>query len=100
LQEFTRQVPIANDIRSKAVDVVMATRNHEDLKYGASPRASMSIVLAAKARAIIEGRNHVSTEDVEEVAKPVLRHRVGLSFQAEKSGKTEDDVTEEILEEV
>jgi MoxR-like ATPase len=99
LQEFTRQVPIADDIRSKAVRIAAATRSHDELRYGASPRASMSIVLASKARAIIEGRNHVSSEDIDEVAKPVLRHRIGLSFQAEKQGKTEDDVVEEILEE-
>jgi MoxR-like ATPase len=81
------------------VRIAAATRSHDELRYGASPRASMSIVLASKARAIIEGRNHVSSEDIDEVAKPVLRHRIGLSFQAEKQGKTEDDVVEEILEE-
>jgi len=100
LQEFTRQVPIADDIRSDAVEIVTETREHEDLNYGASPRASMSLVLAAKGRALIEGRNHVSAEDVKTMAKPVLRHRLGLSFQAEKKGKTTDDVIEEIIKEV
>ncbi|MFB6217052.1 MAG: AAA family ATPase [Candidatus Aenigmatarchaeota archaeon] len=99
LQEFTRKVPIANDISSKAVRIAADTRNHEDLDFGASPRASMSLVLASKARAIIEGRNHVSEEDIEEVAAPVLRHRIGLSFQAEKSGKTVEDVIEEVVNE-
>ncbi|WEL19855.1 AAA family ATPase [Candidatus Nanohalococcus occultus] len=98
LQEFTRQVPIADDLRTKAVNVVSETREHEDLNFGASPRASLSLVLAAKARAIIEGRNHVSEEDIEEVAQPVMRHRIGLSFQAEKQGKDADSVVEEILE--
>ena len=98
LQEFTRQVPIADDIRAKAVAIVRETREHEDLNYGASPRASMGLVLAAKARAIIEGRNHVSESDIDEMAKPVLRHRLGLSFQAEKEGKNADDVVEEIVE--
>ena len=98
LQEFTRQVPIADDIRAKAVSIVRETREHEDLNYGASPRASMGLVLAGKARAIIEGRNHVSESDIDEMAKPVLRHRLGLSFQAEKEGKDADDVVEEIVE--
>jgi MoxR-like ATPase len=100
LQEFTRQVPIADDIRTKAVKIAAKTRDHEDLNHGASPRASMGLVLAAKAQALIEGRNHVSTEDIDQVAKPVLRHRLGLSFQAEKKGKDADQVVEEILEEV
>lgn len=98
LQEFTRQVPIADDIRAKAVAIVRETREHEDLNYGASPRASMGLVLAAKARAIIEGRNHVSEVDIDEMAKPVLRHRLGVSFQAEKEGKDADDIVEEIVE--
>lgn len=97
LQEFTRQVPIADDIRAEAVEIVRSTREHEDLNFGASPRASMALVLTAKARAIIEGRNHVSEKDIEAMAKPVLRHRIGLSFQAEKEGKDADDVVEQIL---
>ena len=99
LQEFTRKVPIANDLREKAVSIVSETRDREELDYGASPRASMNLVLAAKGRALIEGRNHVSEKDIENMAKPVLRHRIGLSFQAEKKGKTEDEVVQEIVEE-
>jgi len=96
MQEFTREVPIADDIRDRAIMTVKNTRKNEDLDYGASPRASMQLVLAAKARALIQGRNHVSTSDVDEMAKPILRHRIGLSFQAEKEGKTEDMIVEEI----
>lgn len=99
LQEFTRKVPIANDLREEAVEIVSSTRKADELDYGASPRASMNIVLAAKARAIIKGRNHVSEDDINSVAKPVLRHRIGLNFQAEKEGKNEDEVIEELMEE-
>ena len=99
LQEFTRKVPIANDLREKAVSIVSATRDMDELDYGASPRASMNIVLAAKARALIEGRNHVSEKDIGSVAKPVLRHRIGLSFQAEKKGESEDKIIDQIIEE-
>ncbi|MBY6294144.1 AAA domain-containing protein [Nanohaloarchaea archaeon H01] len=98
MQEFTREVPIADDIRNKAVKLVRNTRDHDDLDYGASPRASMQMVLAAKARALLQGRTHVSTSDINSMAKPVIRHRVGLNFQAEKEGKTEDDIIEDILD--
>lgn len=100
LQQFTRQVPIADDIRETAVEIVKATRTHEDLNYGASPRASMALVLAGKGRALMEGRNYVSAEDVNEMAKPVLRHRIGLNFKAEKEDKQPDDVIKEIVDEV
>ena len=98
LQEFTRQVPIADDILNDVVNIVRATRKKQELDYGASPRASINLVLAAKGHALIENRNHVSQKDVDVMAKPVLRHRIGLSFAAEKKGLTEDDVIEEIVD--
>ncbi len=98
LQEFTRKVPIADDIRKKAVKIVRSTRERDELDYGASPRASINLVLASKGHALVENRNHVSEEDIVLMAKPVLRHRIGLSFAAEKKGLSEDDVVEEIIE--
>jgi len=63
LQGLTRQVPIANDIKQRAVKLIHATRNNKEImSYGASPRASIGIILAAKARALIQGRNHVSND--------------------------------------
>jgi MoxR-like ATPase len=100
LQEFTRKVPIANDIREKAVEIVSETRDREELDYGASPRASINLVLAGKGRALIEGRNHVSEADIEQMAVPVLRHRIGLSFQAEKKGLSEDEIVIQIIDEL
>lgn len=100
LQEFARQVPVADDIIRYAVNIVRETREREELDYGASPRASINLILAAKGHALIENRNHVSSEDVETVALPVLRHRVGLSFKAGKKGLSEDHVIEEIIEEL
>jgi MoxR-like ATPase len=99
LQEFTTQVPIADDIRRRAVKIVKRTRRHDDLEWGASPRASLALVKTGKARALLEGRNHVSESDIEEMALPVLRHRIGLNFQAEKKGRTPKDVVEEIVDE-
>jgi len=99
MQQLTHQVPIADDIRDLAVGVVRTTRDHEDLEYGASPRASMSLVRAAKARALMEGRTHVSADDVTAMAEPVLRHRIVVDFRAERDGATADDVIERIVEE-
>ncbi|WP_132057571.1 AAA family ATPase [Halorussus amylolyticus] len=98
MQRLTHQVPIADDLRDLAVGVVRDTRTADDLEYGASPRASMSLVRAAKARALIEGRTHVSAADVTAMAPPVLRHRVVVDFRAEREGLTPDDVIQTLVE--
>ncbi len=98
LQNLTRQVPIADDIKKKALDIVAKTRTEKELiEYGASPRASIGLILAAKAKALLSGRKYVSAKDVEEMAYPVLRHRLVLNFKAERDGKTPDDVIKEIM---
>jgi len=101
LQTLTRQVPIANDIKQRAINIVLATREAKNvIQYGASPRASIGLVLAAKARALIQGRNHVSTDDINVMAYPVLRHRIILNFEAERKGMTTDDAVKEIISKV
>ena len=91
-------MPIATDIKKYAVNLVTSTRNKKDLiEYGASPRASIGIILAAKARALIEGRKFVSKEDINKMAYPVLRHRIILSFEAERQNLSEDDVIKQML---
>tara|TARA_Y100000310_G_scaffold93932_1_gene91578 strand:+ start:53890 stop:54825 length:936 start_codon:yes stop_codon:yes gene_type:complete len=101
LQTLTRQVPIANDIKIRAIKIIAATRTNKDvINYGASPRASIGILLASKARALIRGRNHVSSEDINEMAYPILRHRVILNFEAERKGMTTDDAIKHILDKV
>jgi MoxR-like ATPase len=98
LQKLTRQVPIADDIKKRAVEIVAKTRKVKDLiEYGASPRASIGLILAAKARALINGRKYVSEKDIEEMAYPILRHRIVLNFNAEREGKTPDDVVKELM---
>ncbi len=101
LQEFAKQVPIANDLKKKALKLVHLTRTKKDLiEYGASPRASIGLILASKANALIKGRNHVSEKDMVAMAYPVLRHRIILNFEAERKGLTTDDVIKEILDKV
>lgn len=101
LQRLTRDVPIAEDIRNRAIKIVMSTRiKSEFIEYGASPRASIGIILAAKARALIQGRNYVSAEDIDAMAYPVLRHRIVLSFDAERRGMSTDQAVKNILEKI
>lgn len=102
LQRLTRQVPISDELKKHAIDLVAATRDKGNTKanveYGASPRASIGLVLSAKARALIRGRNYVSREDVVEMAFPILRHRIILTFDAERKGVTQDDVVRGLLD--
>ncbi|MFH1668589.1 MAG: MoxR family ATPase [Candidatus Woesearchaeota archaeon] len=99
LQKYARQVPISEDLRKKVVSLVSKTRSNKDLiEYGASPRASIGLVLAAKAHALINGRTYVSMDDVKKMAYPVLRHRIILSFKAEREGRTTDDAITQLLQ--
>ena len=101
LQGLTRQVPIANDIKQRAVKIIHATRqNKEVIQYGASPRASIGLILASKARALVQGRNHVSNEDLNLLAYPILRHRIILNFEAERKGMSKDDAIKQILDKI
>jgi MoxR-like ATPase len=97
-QDLVRDVPIAEDLRDRAIQLVRRTREAEAVEFGASPRASMALVVTAKARAFLQGRTHVSSEDIEALAAPVLRHRIILDFRAEREGQTPDDVVASLLE--
>ncbi len=98
LQQLVKQVPISNELKRYAVELVATTRNKNSLiEYGASPRASLYLVSAAKAKAIIDGRKYVSKEDIKAMAFPVLRHRIILSFEAERKGMSEDDVIKSLM---
>jgi len=109
LQEVVRKVPVAEHVFVYARDLVRSTRpNEEDalplvkkyLSWGAGPRAGQYLILGAKARAILEGRFHVTTEDVKSVALPVLRHRILTTFQADSDGIAPDDVVVKLLQQV
>ena len=101
MQQHTRQVPIAADLKNRVLNIIEATRTSSNIiQFGASPRASIGLVLAAKARALINGRNHVAKEDIDTMAYPVLRHRIILNFEAERKGLSTDDAVKQILEHV
>lgn len=105
IQDLTKKMPVAADVREYALRVVSATRPKEKgtaaqfLDYGASPRASIGLVLASKARALLNGRNYVSKDDIKAMAHPVLRHRLILNFESERKGKSTDDVINQLLKE-
>lgn len=108
-RNLVKQVYIDERIEQYIVDIVFATRYPEqyqlkDMKnyisFGGSPRASINLALAARACAFIKRRGYVVPEDVREVAADVLRHRIGLSYEAEASNVTADDIVREILNKV
>ena len=102
------QIYIDEKIKDYIVDVVCATRNPEqfglDLKdyinFGASPRASIFLALAAKAMAFINGRGYVTPQDVKSIGMDVLRHRVLVSYEAEAEDKTSEDVIQTIFDNI
>jgi MoxR-like ATPase len=105
-QWLVRQVPLSSDVRRRAVEMVRATRPSElgapeavrkYVRYGASVRATQFLCLASKARALMEGRYHVTEDDLRILAPPVLRHRVLTNYQAESDGRTVDDVLREVI---
>jgi MoxR-like ATPase len=97
LQQLCRDIPVSDELKKTVVDLVQATRKWEGVQYGASPRASIGLILSAKARAFLQGRNYVSKEDLHVMAYPVLRHRIILGFEAERKGLTRDQVVTDIL---
>jgi len=109
LQETVRRVPVADPVLQYAVQLVRATRLDSDeapafiresLSWGAGPRATQNLILGGKARALLNGRFHVSTEDIRAVAHPVLRHRLITNYSAEAEGITSDRIIDRLLETV
>ncbi len=100
LQQYTRQILVNTDLKKRVVKLVALTRNHPELAFGASPRASIALLQTAKARALIHGRKNVSIDDIRALAKPVLRHRIILNFEAERKNLDEDSIIDELLKKI
>ena len=109
LQEVVRKVPVAEHVFIYARDLVRATRPgeaeaagfvQEYISWGCGPRAGQYLILGAKARAILEGRFHVSTDDVRAVAHPVLRHRIVTTFNADSDNITSDNIVDMLIKSV
>ena len=106
LQQLVRQVPVSDHVVRYALSLVRQTRVgsagspdfvNELVGWGAGPRAVQFLILGGKARAVLEGRFHVQVEDVQALAKPVLRHRLVVNFAAESDGVTSDEVIQRII---
>jgi MoxR-like ATPase len=109
LQQVVRRMPVAEHVYAYAEKLVRVTRPKTSealdfckkwLTWGAGPRAGLNLILAAKARAMLQGQFYVSCEDVAAMAPPIFRHRIIPNFSAQSEGVTSDDITRKILEAV
>ena len=107
IQRVVRAVPVSDHIVRYALSLVRQTRVGEpgvpefaqdQIAWGAGPRAVQFLVLGAKARALLNRRTHVTCDDIQALAKPVLRHRIVMSFTAESEGVTTDQLVERLLD--
>ncbi len=108
LQKLVRQVPVSDHVVRYALSLVRQTRVGEvgvpefvadQVSWGAGPRAVQYLILGGKARALMHGRTHVATDDIQALAKPVLRHRLVVNFTAESEGVSQDDIIGRLVEE-
>jgi MoxR-like ATPase len=109
LQEIVLRVPVGDHVFKYVADLVRKTRPgarsgpdfvREWLEVGAGPRAGQNLILGAKARALMQGRFYATCDDIDELALPVLRHRLITNFNAETEGVTTDDIIRRLLREV
>jgi MoxR-like ATPase len=105
--DIVRKVPVAEEIVRYAVKLAAASRPHQKgsadfinewASWGAGTRAGQFLVLGAKARALLKGRSHVTVEDIQTLANPVLRHRILLNYRAEAEGITVESVVKKLIE--
>lgn len=109
MSRLVRQIPIADEVRRLGIGIVLATHPENALaaplakrfvRYGSSPRGAQAIILAAKLRAILDKRYHVSREDLRAVAPAALRHRLILNFEGQAEGIQADTVIQDVLKSV
>jgi MoxR-like ATPase len=107
MQDAIRDVPVSDHVIRFALALVRQTRIgtegvpdfvSENVGWGAGPRAVQNLILGSKTRSLLYGRTHVTTEDIVELAKPVLRHRIAINFAAQSDGMTTDDVIDQLLQ--
>lgn len=100
LQRFAASVTLDDAVIDYALRLVRSTREQNGLARGAGPRASIALCTAARAQALIEGRDFVIPDDIKSVARPVLRHRIQLSADAEIEGQTPESLLSRLLDQV
>lgn len=97
LRRTVEEVRISDELKRYAVDLVSATRGANGVQLGASPRASIALMKAAQALALFDGRDFVSPDQIQELAVPVIAHRLVMEPQARFSGQTARSVVEAVL---
>lgn len=104
---FIRSVPIASHLKEMAVRMVLGSHPDQEgapdlvrryVRFGCSPRALQALVLAAQVRALLEGRFNVAQEDLQAVAQPAMRHRIGVNFEAQADGVSTDEIVTAIVQ--
>lgn len=108
VREVINEIYVDDKIKDYIVDIVFATRNPKDYKldiaqliqYGASPRASIYLNIAAKAHAFVQGRGYVTPQDVKNIGMDVLRHRIIVSYEAEAEGLQSEDILQKIFDQI
>ena len=107
LQTIVRDVPVSDHVIRYALTLVRQTRVgsegipdfiSDQVGWGAGPRAVQFMILGSKTRALLHGRTHVTTDDIQALAKPVLRHRLAVNFAAQSDGVTSDDVIDQLIQ--
>ena len=98
LKDQVNEVRISDELKRYIVDIVNATRSAPGVQLGASPRASLALMKASKALALFDGQEFVAPEQVQEIAVPVIAHRMVMDPQARFSGRTAEGVVQELLE--
>ena len=107
-RKVVREVYVDDKIKEYILDIVFASRSPQSaleelselIEYGASPRASIYLTMAAKAHAFLRGRGYVTPEDIKSVAMDILRHRIIVSYEAEAEEVTPEDIVQKILDHV
>lgn len=99
-QSIVESVHIKDDLIDYLAKIVLATRNNGDLYLGASPRASLAIMKAAKGMALVKGRAYVTPDDIKEVAYPVLNHRIILSHEREMEGMDAEELIKGLIDDI
>jgi MoxR-like ATPase len=105
MQNLVKKIHLGNHVKNYILAIVEKTRDKsfkfaDCISYGSSPRASIALFIASKAKALLEGRSYVIPEDVRAICFDVLRHRILLSYKATIKGLTSEDIIKEILEEI
>lgn len=107
LYQWVLEIPVAEEVLRYVVELIKSTRPHQkdssdfvnqNITFGAGTRAAQNLILASKARALLQGRASVNLEDLEYLVKPVLRHRIGLSYRAQAEGLNADRCIDHLLQ--